>query len=367
VQLQELSADFRGALARSSIAVDNYQRAHACPTPPRMTRASQPELRELALPAALRTQRKPDADPDAAIEVRGLEKVNVVRIDRRGKQWAAISTSSLVDPTGEVGAGGYWLHLSRDAGRTWEPPLYLGLRQFLPYVIPPESKLPLLHGRRLRLEVEVNELDLASISFPPIALRATRNAKHVYIELSLDDLERDQDGDGLTDLLEQKLLTNLAAADTDGDGLSDDVDSFPQVSQRAPPYSEAELIEQILGKTMGYQQAAVQEGIDTGGTTRPRPPRARQALADITFLVADPALFGGVSVAGHVVVLSEAEARRQQERYGVFYPLRFPSLWINHERKRALLKWSSSWSGGVLFFEKVDGQWRSREVLRWYT
>jgi hypothetical protein len=45
--------------------------------------------------------------------------------------------------------------------------------------------------------------------------------------LSLDELQRDSDGDGLTDIYESLLLTNPNSADTDGDGLTDDADSCP--------------------------------------------------------------------------------------------------------------------------------------------
>jgi hypothetical protein len=55
-----------------------------------------------------------------------------------------------------------------------------------------------------------------------------------HADLSLADLRRDTDGDGLTDLLERRLATNPKAADTDGDGLSDAEDGNPLV---APPPS----------------------------------------------------------------------------------------------------------------------------------
>jgi len=50
-----------------------------------------------------------------------------------------------------------------------------------------------------------------------------------YSSLSMDELTRDSDGDGLTDITERLLLTDPAKADTDGDGLSDFVDPTPNV------------------------------------------------------------------------------------------------------------------------------------------
>lgn len=47
--------------------------------------------------------------------------------------------------------------------------------------------------------------------------------------LTFDELRRDSDGDGLTDITEGMLFTDPALADTDGDGLSDGEDPAPRV------------------------------------------------------------------------------------------------------------------------------------------
>ena len=43
-----------------------------------------------------------------------------------------------------------------------------------PYVIVPNAKLPLLDGDTLQLAVDVREIDDASITFPPIGMKAKR-------------------------------------------------------------------------------------------------------------------------------------------------------------------------------------------------
>jgi len=79
------------------------------------------------------------------------------------------------------------------------------------YVIHPVSNLPLLDGDvpaacdhnvpadRLTIEVSIRELDESSISFPPIDLRAKRVQDGLMLTIPFADLERDSDGDGLTD------------------------------------------------------------------------------------------------------------------------------------------------------------------------
>jgi len=51
-----------------------------------------------------------------------------------------------------------------------------------------------------------------------------------YSSLSMDELTRDSDGDGLTDITERLLLTDPAKADTDCDGLDDVDDPTPNVN-----------------------------------------------------------------------------------------------------------------------------------------
>jgi outer membrane protein assembly factor BamB len=53
------------------------------------------------------------------------------------------------------------------------------------------------------------------------------DAERVTTALSLKDLRRDSDGDGLTDTTERMLLTDPNNADADGDGLSDSEDPTP--------------------------------------------------------------------------------------------------------------------------------------------
>lgn len=55
------------------------------------------------------------------------------------------------------------------------------------------------------------------------------------------ELEKDSDGDGLTDLVEKRLGTNPNNPDTDGDDDRDDVDPWPTVPYR-PNLTDAEKI-----------------------------------------------------------------------------------------------------------------------------
>ena len=269
-----------------------------------------------------------------------------------GERWAAISISAELDPTGEVGQGGYWLHVSHDRGATWDRPLYLGLQQFQPYVVPATSRLPMLKGSLLQLEVQVRELDPESISFPPVALSSKREADDLYIERSLDDLARDSDRDGLTDLLEDKLRTDPHSADTDGDGLDDASDSLPGISLQGPPPADADVIARVFEHILGYEAGAIQLGVAAGRHTEDlfanmlgSPAKSARG---VTFLLADKDMLTGLLLPSPIIVLDAADLAYLNARFGIHYPVQFPSPWFNRARTKAVVQWSAGWTGGTL-------------------
>jgi hypothetical protein len=368
-RLQGLRAQYRAAyekewFASGLCAPPNAARANVVP--------AHADYVEKPIPAHLRTIRKHDEDGEAEAPS-CIENVATVRCDTTGEHWAAIAISNELDPTGEVGQGGYWLYLSPDHGRTWERPLYLGLQQFQPYVVPSSSRLPIVNGSRLQLEVQVREIDNASITFPPVGLRTKREADDLYIERSLDDLARDSDRDGLTDVLEDKLRTDPRRADTDGDGLDDGSDTLPGVSLKAATRENSEVIAAVIEHLLGYDSGAIRIGISNNDRAGVRDvlfgshPRSARS-AGVTFLLADKTLFDGLLLPSPVVVLDATDLAYLDARYGLHYPIRFPSPWFNKARTKAVVQWSAGWVGGTLFFTKQpNGSWKSEVVKSWIT
>jgi hypothetical protein len=69
-----------------------------------------------------------------------------------------------------------------------------------------------------------------------------------------------------------------------------------------------------------------------------------------------------------VIVLDDTVLQHLNARYGIHYPVHFPSLWLNRSGTKAVVKWSAGWVGGTLFFSKEEnGQWKAEEVSRWIT
>ena len=294
----------------------------------------------------------------------------LVRAERDGDEIRAICISPAVDPGGEVSQGGYWLLRSRDGGANWDHPYYLGLQSQSPYVVAPEARMSMFAPGVLRLEAEVAELDPESITFPPVGLSLRREAKNLYIDIPLETIERDSDGDGLTDLLEAKLATDPANADTDGDGLSDRFDDFPQASARAEPSDLAPIVVDVLKKLTGYELAGIiepvrRQGDETKFLTGWK--RADAGSVLFCFIEGDAREFAGLRVDGQVIVVNAEQIAAISARSGPFYPLSFPAIIVDPQRTRALVQWSAGWTGGTINYQKKNGRWIGKQGAQWIT
>jgi hypothetical protein len=297
--------------------------------------------------------------------------LSVVRVEQDGRRIAAIVESQGLDPVGEISAGAYWVLLSDDGGATWGAPLYTGLRINQPYVVRPVSALPLFDGDHLRLEVEIREIDPTRIYFPPISLPVKRTAGGLFLDLPLDVLSRDRDGDGLTDLVEARLLTDPNLEDSDGDGQADGEDSLPGIPQSADASPESQALAAVVKKIAGVGRRAIIEGADgmpDGVACSCPPPQGGPPVIEPTvYFIGERPLFAGLSPDRRIVVLTQKEAEAARNTFGPFYPLNLSLFLFDHGGRRALVIWSASWQGGTLNLEEKDGRWIVKELSSWIT
>jgi len=263
-------------------------------------------------------------------------RLTAVRLERNGDEVAGVAIGNSLDPMGELGLGGYWIVHSTNGGKTWDEPLYTGLREQMPYVVLPASRLPLMTSGGLRIEVQLRELDLASITFPPVGLQMKREANDLYLEFRWETLRRDSDGDGLTDLVEERLATDPHNRDTDGDGIPDARDTMPQVARSSARTAESEILEKVLGR----------------GTA---------------FVIGDRRWFGPARNSGRVIVLSAAEHESYEKKFGPSYFVTIGFLLVRRDGGKAVVFIDETWAGTSYELTKTKSGWSVKELGGWVT
>lgn len=278
------------------------------------------------------------AEPDVVVHLSGSgfpPNEDVVRMAARGDEIVALASSHDVDPADGSSAGGYWIVRSSDRGATWNRPLYTGLRIAQPYEAVVGSTLPMLRDDGVRIDVTMTESD-------------GRVREGIAIDLKWTDLERDSDHDGLTDLMEERILTDPNNADTDGDGLPDGVDPLPQVAFRKSSGDAAAIIEAVIEKHYDSDIAENTGRHDIGAMT--------------LFLAGDPADFAGLKGRLRIIVVSDAEIDAASEKFGPTAAMHLSPVIIDQTGTRAWVQLNESERSATYLLEKIDGLWTAQAV-----
>lgn len=283
----------------------------------------------------------------------------LVRRERSGNRVVAISLSTRFDPNGEVTSGGYWVHVSDDAGKSWGQPLYTGLAQHFPYVVPTTSQLPLIAGDHLNLEVQEALIDTSSISYPPVGTKIRRKRTGIYLDIAIADLARDSDGDGLTDIAARHLLLDRASGRSTPFVVGRDkgctkVDD--EVLARLAVLKEVFAIE---GHAL--LETPEKEGID-GGYRRTQP-TGKPPI----FLKGNPEDWHCVTVDRPMIVYSDADQERLREFSPDFQLIELPAIRWNRARTRGFVNWSTGWAGGTYRITREGGEWKLNPIREWIT
>ena len=121
---------------------------------------------------------------------------------------------------------GIWVAYSSDEGKSWDY-YYTGVVQKKPLYVKWYSGVPLINNQG-DLQVEAC-LFIQKAEFGPWGMEYFNLAEDgLLLTLDLATLQKDTDGDGLTDITESLFLTNPNEKDTDGDGITDDLDLNPR-------------------------------------------------------------------------------------------------------------------------------------------
>jgi len=315
-------------------------------------------FRELPIPSETLAKRPlPPLGPKALAPL--PEGYTLVRAERSGKRVAAISLSQRFDPDGEVTAGGYWLHLSDDGGKTWQPPLYTGLAEHFPYVVPGASRLPMIAGDRIHLEVEESLIDTSSISYPPVAMKVRRKRSGIYLDIPIAELRADSDGDGISDIAARHLLLGAPGAANAPFVVGNDRDCS------TPPSMETLARLEILKKLFQVQARALIEPVGAKGLHFGGWRRTESTSTPPVFLRGDPNDYRCVSIDRMMIVYPDADQDQLRKFSPDFQLLELPAITWNRDHTRGFVRWNSGWAGGTYRLVRDGAGWKIESISEW--
>ncbi len=304
---------------------------------------------EHPVPAGLAPLTEEESDRDSAAQAlvrlpRDLdERFSIVRAERRGRRAAVIAFPHDDDNSQ------FWVILSADGGATWSRPLSAGLELSRDYDVLPGSSLPLLAGDHLHVAVLRHESAAEAEGGPaagatPAAGQSGGAARGIYLDIPLAVLARDSDGDGLTDLAEEALVTDPLDPDTDHDGVKDGLDTLPQVASQRASGPESQALTAMF--------AAMQSHARVGGLPDPLHPPTE-------FWVADRQLFTGIHSRSRLVVLTPEELGLAEQKLGPIFAHTIELFVLNHAGTQGFVIWTTGNWGRAFYLALENGVWKA--------
>lgn len=161
----------------------------------------------------------------------GIDKMDILKYEKRD----SIEAFLYVDYTfyrSEI-----CIAYSEDNGENWEY-YYTGIVRQQPLDVKWYSEKPLIIGRK-KLQIEAALLKRIRYGLVPIGTPCYEIVKDgLGVVFDIDIIGKDSDDDGLSDLLEDRLLTDKLSPDTNNNGIPDNLDTNPRVNYPRTEFSK---------------------------------------------------------------------------------------------------------------------------------
>lgn len=159
-----------------------------------------------------------------------IEKSRILKYEKEGAFHAFVYSNYKFE-NGVFGEEGIWIAISNDNGENWNY-YYTGIVQRQPLYLKWYSEIPMIvDNNNIQIEAVLLQQQNSFIHpGPKPEYKIIKDGISVLFELNL--LTLDSDNDGLTDVVENKLHTNIANKDTDNDGIPDSLDLNPRIDSK---------------------------------------------------------------------------------------------------------------------------------------
>jgi len=173
-----------------------------------------------------------------------IDKRMILKYDKRDSIEAFIYESCKYENI-FFGEPGIWIGYSENNGDDWSY-YYTGIVQRQPIFVKHYSQRPLIKEKG-KLEIDACFLrQLSEFSHPAPAPDYECVKDGVYLTLDIEIIARDSDGDGLTDIIEDKFHTDKYNKDTNGNGIPDNIDPNPRMNY--PRTEKSKIYEALLDR-----------------------------------------------------------------------------------------------------------------------
>lgn len=311
---------------------------------------------------------------EAAKKIGNISKPAVIKSEKRGEKWAIIFEDFKYDEMLAFGSG-YWISLSEDNGKTWKK-YYTGLTGGKNYYFKSNSK-PSLWKDDNHLQVEADIVRMTEERAHPMPPQYETIKDDALIILNLNEISKDSDGDGLTDIEENNLFLNPYSKDTDSDGIPDSEDKNPRFASTSNAF--VKLYEGIMfgvnikseGKHPGedlfidllnplednnskFQQDELFENFDFLNTTK-------------LLVTSDPNLQKISPKHNKIIILTPKEFEEYQKQYhSALEILNYSPLFkCDKDSNSFLLDSSASYSGQTYKIQRTKTGWKIITISSW--
>lgn len=295
-----------------------------------------------------------------------ITRLSVIKHEKLDNYWAIIYISPL-DPFDDFiyGGWGYWLALSFDNGGAWNK-YYTGLSENFPYCFKRESNIPLWKNADT-LQIESVAAERKGKVIHPMPAEFVLVQDSIAVQFSIQKVINDSDKDGLTDIVERKMMLDPKNPDSDGDGIWDSQDRNPRFKS---VNNEKTMIYNAILNNKGYPFKVTIE-IDLSTSQALDQPKSDSLDIDsksLSVFITDNEELMGLNPTNETLIVMTS---MEYDDYVLRYPShsikkQFSQMFKCDKIRNAYKIHESCFTGGSTYLvKKTKKGWKITRILQW--